>query len=598
MRTSRPPIFHVFLVSPSKYDDDGFVIRHWRGVLPSNTLACLYGLSEDVRCRDLLGGVDLRTHLLDERVTKLPLEKIIRLNRRPGVRVVVGLVGVQTNQFCRAADIALSLRREGVTVLIGGFHVSGVLALFPDGSPEIQKLLDAGVCVVAGEVEHRWADLLRDAYEGNLQPIYNFLDAPPDLSYAPGPLVNKRYLRKFACSNFSTMDCSRGCPFNCSFCSVITVQGRRSRYRSPECIVETLRHDYLEYGVNFCFFTDDNFARNPVWEQVFDKLIQLREQEGIPIEFMIQADVRASKISGFVEKAAKAGCTSVFIGVESLNARNLQDAGKTQNRVSEYKDLIDVWRHAHVSTHVSYMIGLPFDTEESVREDVARLTREIRADKASFFMMTPIPGSRDHKAMVDSGVPLDADYNTYDSFHECMPHPNMKNGAWTRAFHEAWRRFYSPANMRDILSRVHRGNYWAVFRNCYWTRNSLLNEGAHPMVAGFFPLKDRKTRRPGFQREGRLAHWRRRVPEVCRYVRNAFRIVLEMEELWLETREHRAPRLRETRRDLESYWNGLRSRLRQGKLAVLLRVDRIVLNGLREIRLASAFLFAFATARG
>jgi hypothetical protein len=452
--------------------------------------------------------------------------------------------------------------------------------------------------VVAGEVDDRWADLLRDAYDGNLQSIYRFLDELPSLSHAPGPLIHRQYLRKFVCSNFGTLDCSRGCPFNCSFCTVITVQGRKSRYRSPECIVETLRRNYLESGATFCFFTDDNFARNPVWEQVFERLIQLREQEDVPFEFMIQADVGASKIPGFVEKAARAGCTSVFIGVESLNASNLRDAGKTQNKVSEYKDLLDIWRQARISTHVSYMIGFPFDTEESVREDIERLVRELRPDKASFFMMTPIPGSRAHKAMVDAGLPLDADYNTYDSFHECMPHPRMKHGAWTRAFYQAWHRYYNFDNMRDILSRAHSGNYWALFRNCYWSRNSLLNEGAHPMVAGFFPLKDRRTRRPCFQRESRLAHWRRRVPEICQYVRNAFRIALEMEELWLETSAGRAIRLRATRRDLRNFWTGLRSRVREGRLAVLLRVDRIVLNGLREVRLASAFLIAFATGRG
>ena len=79
-------------------------------------------------------------------------------------------MGVQTNQFCRAADIALSLRREGVPVMVGGFHVSGMLAMFPGVSREIQELLDAGVSVVAGEVEHRWHELLRDAWEGRLRP--------------------------------------------------------------------------------------------------------------------------------------------------------------------------------------------------------------------------------------------------------------------------------------------------------------------------------------------------------------------------------------------------------------------------------------------
>ena len=180
-------VFHVFLVRPSKYDDEGFVIRHWRSVVPSNSPACLRGLTEDVRQRRLLGDVDLRIHGLDEAVAKIPLGRICRLSRRVGERVLVCLVGVQTNQFCRAADIALALRQEGVEVMIGGFHVSGMLAMFPTVSPEIQQLLDAGVSVVAGEVEHQWADLLRDAYQARLQSVYRFLDNPPDLCHAPRP---------------------------------------------------------------------------------------------------------------------------------------------------------------------------------------------------------------------------------------------------------------------------------------------------------------------------------------------------------------------------------------------------------------------------
>ena len=135
-----PSVFHVFLVRPSKYDDEGFVIRHWRAVVPSNSLACLYGLSEDVRQRRALGEVDLRIYVVDEAVDKMPLDRIFRLNRRAGERVLVCLVGVQTNQVCRAADIALALRQKQVAVMIGGFHVSGMLAMFPCVSPEIQQL--------------------------------------------------------------------------------------------------------------------------------------------------------------------------------------------------------------------------------------------------------------------------------------------------------------------------------------------------------------------------------------------------------------------------------------------------------------------------
>lgn len=648
-----PSVLHVFLVRPSKYDDEGFVIRHWRAVVPSNSLACLYGLTEDVRQRRALGEVDLRIYVVDEAVDKVPLDRIFRLNRRPGERVLVCLVGVQTNQVCRAADIALALRRRQVAVMVGGFHVSGMLAMFPNVPPEIQQLVDAGVSVVAGEVEHRWADLLRDACEGKLKPIYRFLDDPPDLSEAPRPIKHKQFTAKHFHSNYGTIDCSRGCPFRCSFCTIINVQGRKSRYRSPECIVGTIRQAYRDCGVNLYFFTDDNFARNPAWGEIFDRLIALREEEGIAIEFVIQADIAAHKIPGFIEKSVRAGCCTVFVGMESLNPRNLEAAGKTQNRVQEYRASIEAWHNARVTTLVGYIIGFPHDTEESVRCDIRRLIREVQPDQASFFMMAPLPGSRDHRRMIQDGSPMESDYNRFDCFHETTPHPLMKDGTWTRAYAEAWRRFYSLENMKAILSRTHPERYWDVFFNLFWYKNSVVNEGTHPMLTGLVRLKDRVSRRACFRQESRLAHLRRRIPEIYRFVRGTIRVALEMEELWLATRKRsetevrvieelaamraefrrglrisdlqtayirakarmpsiqvpsrlsllrertsllRVSCLRQTRRDLARFWIGVRRQLRQDRIGTVLRIDRLALNALREIRLAAGFLMALMTA--
>jgi hypothetical protein len=138
--------------------------------------------------------------------------------------------------------------------------------------------------------------------------------------------------------------------------------------------------------------------------------------------------------------------------------------------------------------------------------------------------------------MVEADVPVSSDLNVFDSFHEAMPHPHLTDGAWTSAYLHAWRRFYSFENMKAVLSRAHPDNYWDIFLNFFWYKNSVLNEGAHPMITGFFPLKDRKSRRTTFPREGRLAHALRRAPEICRYLGDALRLTLEMEELWLQTR--------------------------------------------------------------
>jgi radical SAM superfamily enzyme YgiQ (UPF0313 family) len=465
------------------------------------------------------------------------VEELARLHHAADWQVLAALVGVQTNQFCRAADIALALRREDVPVIIGGFHASGMIAMFPELPPEIRQLVDAGVTVVAGEVEDRWSDILQDALHGTLKQVYSFLGAPPDLSDAPGPILDKYYMRKFTASKLATLDCSRGCPFHCSFCTIINVQGRKNRHRSAQCVTETVERGYREAGITFYFITDDNFARNPAWEAIFDSFIQLRDSEKIPVRFMIQVDAVSHVIPGFVQKAARAGCASVFIGVESLNPRNLRDVRKTQNNVAQYRMLIDAWHEAGVCTQVGYIIGMPNDTEESVRSDIDRLIREVRPDRAAFFMMTPLPGSEDHRWMIEAGTQLASDYNLFDSCHETMLHPAMKEGAWSRAYRSAWEVFYSFDNMKAILSRATRENYWDTFRGLFWYKHSACCEGMHPMLSGLLRIKDRKTRRDGWPIEKPLQHLRRRVPELARFILSGIRLTLEMEELWLQTRK-------------------------------------------------------------
>ncbi|MBN1441519.1 MAG: hypothetical protein JXA90_02370, partial [Planctomycetes bacterium] len=161
---------HVLLIKPSKYDDEGYVMRYLRGVLPSNTLATLAGLTEDVEARGELGDVALSVTVLDEHVQRIDPRRLARRLRGRRTRVVVALCGVQTNQFPRAADLALQFRAEGLAVMIGGFHVSGAIAMSRRGMPpECQRLLDAGVTLVKGEVEECWGDLLRDALHDRLR---------------------------------------------------------------------------------------------------------------------------------------------------------------------------------------------------------------------------------------------------------------------------------------------------------------------------------------------------------------------------------------------------------------------------------------------
>jgi radical SAM superfamily enzyme YgiQ (UPF0313 family) len=594
----------IVLVRPSKYDDEGYVVRHWRGTIPSNTLSCLTSLTEDVMASGDLGGLEVRLERIDETVAHVDPRALGRRYRREGTKVVIGLVGVQTNQFPRAQDLARQFKAEGFEVIIGGFHVSGAIAMSPSVPPECQAMLDAGVTLVLGEVEGRWSGILQDAVADRLQPLYDFLGSPPDLTDMPLPRPSLSTMKGAVPAHVGSIDAGRGCPFACSFCSIINVQGRTVRARSAARIIGQVRENYRlegQHSVRHYFFTDDNFARNPEWEAVFDGLIRLREDEGVVVDFMMQVDTQATRIAGFVDKAARAGCVQVFVGMESLREDNLKAGGKPQNRAADYREMIARWQEAGVVCHVGYIIGFPYDTRERVMEDVHALAETLRVDQASFFMLTPIPGSRDHQAAVQAGTVLDADYNNYDSFHATSPHPRMSRDEWTRTFHDAWTEFYSFEHMRRILLAQNRETYWSVVKNLIWYRAAMM-EGAHPMLTGFFRLKDRTSRRSTFPIERRWPFFRRRVREVARTVRGYLAIVVEMQELWLLTRVRRDDSRRQTRPNpcspdrvehdpLTAYWRRTRRAVARLELWRL-NPAALAWNFIRGTRQVLAFLVA------
>jgi len=520
----------LVLIRPSNYDDDGYIIRYWRGVFPSNTLACLRSLTlafSDRWEKEL--GISVSIEAFDELVEKVPFKKLARKNRGSN-KVVAAIVGVQTNQFPRASDIAKKLTSLGIKTLIGGFHVSGVISMFDEPTPELRELLDMGVTLVQGEAEHVWESILLDVVMGREKPLYR-MNGYPDISKSPVPKPYFHSMKKFAVPNMGTIDCSRGCPFNCSFCTIINVQGKKMRFRDADHVLKTIREGYKN-GINSYFFTDDNFSRNPHWERIFDGLIRMREEENIRIQFVIQVDTASDRIPNFIDKAARAGCTTVFIGMESLNPKNLSAVGKTQNRVDRYASFIRAWQERGVITHVGYIIGFPYDTPESVRRDIEKLKHEMQVDMASFFILTPLPGSRDHYDMVRSGTKMDSDLNKYDSFHVVMDHPRMSREELFQAYNDAWKSFYDTENLKMVLARARRHNYWTnCAYNFMWYKNSLL-EPRHPMVSGLIRRKDRLDVRPGTPVKGFGEFYAMRARELLSGFVKRIKLFFELQELW------------------------------------------------------------------
>lgn len=376
--------FQLILIKPSHYDDDGYVIQWFRSVMPSNSLAALYGLSIDAAERQVLGAdVAIDVTPIDETNTRIQPKKIIAQLKRHGGFGLVGLVGVQSNQFPRAMDIARPLRAAGVNVVIGGFHVSGCLSMLKGMQPDIQEAVDLGISLFAGEAEEQLDALLRDAATGTLQPVYNYLNDLPSIQAAPVPMLLRKHVSRTV-GNYSTFDAGRGCPYQCSFCTIINVQGRKSRRRSPDDIEHIIRQNWEE-GIHRFFITDDNLARNKDWEIILDRIIKLRVDEGIKVSLMIQVDTLCHKIPNFVEKCAKAGVSRVFIGMESVNPDTLIAAKKRQNKITEYRKLLLAWKNVGAVTYAGYILGFPNDTPESIRRDISIVQRELPIDMMEFF---------------------------------------------------------------------------------------------------------------------------------------------------------------------------------------------------------------------
>src|SRR5690348_14262202 len=166
--------FQLVLIKPSHYDDDGYVIRWWRALIPSNSLAAIYAIAADCADGKVLGpDVAIDIEAIDETNCRVDIPGLVVRHRQHDGFGLVALVGVQSNQYPRALDIARPLREAGIPVAMGGFHVSGCLTMLDGHAVGLDACRDLGIAMFAGEAEGRFEALLQDAAAGRMAPVYN-----------------------------------------------------------------------------------------------------------------------------------------------------------------------------------------------------------------------------------------------------------------------------------------------------------------------------------------------------------------------------------------------------------------------------------------
>jgi radical SAM superfamily enzyme YgiQ (UPF0313 family) len=535
--------FQLVLLKPSHYDDDGYVIRWWRALIPSNSLAAVYGLALDAAQRHVLGpDVAIDIQVIDETNTRVDIPKLIRHFRRHRNFGMLGLVGVQSNQYPRALDIARPFRAAGVQVAMGGFHVSGCLSMLDGSAIDLDLARDMGISIFAGEAEDRFDGFLLDAAAGRLQPLYNYMDDLPGIGGTPIPFLPRDFVKRTAGTNAS-FDAGRGCPFQCSFCTIINVQGRKSRYRSPDDIEKIVRENWAQ-GISRFFITDDNFARNREWEAIYDRLAKLREVDNIPLGLMIQVDTMCHKIPRFIEKAKRAGVTRVFIGLENINPDNLVAAKKKQNKITEYRKMMLAWKAQGIFIYAGYILGFPGDTRESIQRDIGIIQRELPLDLLEFNILTPLPGSEDHQVLWKKGVAMDPDLNRYDLEHVVTDHPTLTREALQAAYEEAWGLYYTREHVETLLKRAAATNVpmLSLAKVLVQFTTMMQLEKVHPLQSGVIRMKHPSERRPGFPREGTLAFYSRYLGNLitrnARFIGTVFWILSMKRRIERDPRRH------------------------------------------------------------
>ncbi|MEP6732935.1 MAG: radical SAM protein [bacterium] len=415
----------VILVKPSKYAPDGFVERFGRGFMPNSTLLHIKGMTPA-----LLDGHAISVETVDE-YTQPDLRYLDWL--RPESCSLLALVGVQSHQMHRALDLAALAKTRGVRhCVVGGPHPMTC------DTREVQR---RGVSFALAEAELIWESILRDACTGELSDVYGEGQRWQQQLTPPVPVPPTRAeLRRYVVPMVGVYP-ARGCPFNCNFCSVVKIAGKKVRSQPVETTVQTLVAARAA-GARLVMFTSDNFNKYPEVRTLLEAMIDARV--GLP--FTAQCDAQLARDEELVALMARAGCAQVFVGVESFNRAILKAVRKTQNDPTKYEELVRVCHRHGVTTHFSNILGFPEQDEAAIHEHI-RTLRIIQPYLASFYVLTPIPGTDQYEDFLRDGLIEEKNMDRFDATKAVWRHPHIAARRLEQLMFQGYREFYSARHM-------------------------------------------------------------------------------------------------------------------------------------------------------
>ena len=339
---------------------------------------------------------------------------------------LVGL-SLMTANAPRGYLIADHFRSRGAKVVIGGIHAS----VLPE---EAQQHADA---VVVGEGEPVWPDVVADAEAGRLAPLYQ-AEGPADLSKIPHPRRDLGAVKRFM--NINPLMTTRGCPYNCEFCSVSRVYGRQIRTFPIDWVVEDVKLSGRKYHL----ILDDNVIGRPAYAlELFKALKPLK------IRWFGQCSLSLANREDLLRAAYDGGCRGLFVGMETVSEASMKRMKKSFRDLQDVEAAIQRIQAAGVRFHASVVFG--FDTDElGIFDDTFDFLMKRRVHSATFNILTPYPGTAVYENLKREGRLFTEDWTHYDHTTVVFQPARMTPRELAEGQQRTRLRFY---RLRSILKR-------------------------------------------------------------------------------------------------------------------------------------------------
>jgi radical SAM superfamily enzyme YgiQ (UPF0313 family) len=357
--------------------------------------------------------------IIDENITD------IDFNETPDIVGITGMTAV----INRAYEIADIYRKRGVKVILGGIHVS----MLPD---EAIQHADA---IVIGEVENVWHTLLTDFEKNQLKTMYK--GTAYELSHGNG-LIKRSLINKKLYSMPNPIMTSRGCPHNCSYCSVTQFYGYRFRHTPVDTVIKEIE----DIGDKWIGFIDDN-----IYGDIKHSKELFKRMKPLHVKWVGQGDMRIARNPELLELARESGCEWLFMGIETISTENLKSIHKAFNMGEQYTEAIKKIKSTGIKVFGSFIFGLEND-DEGVFERTVQFGIDNKLDGANFYILTPFPGTELFGQMEKEGLLLHKDWSKYDANHVVFKHNRLTAQQLLDGLVYAYKKFYSvPSIMKRVV---------------------------------------------------------------------------------------------------------------------------------------------------